>query len=252
MSLSRVFQAFFRPSGGPERENQSVASDSSSEGSGRKEKRKTQRQETGSQQKQPGVFTQDACALLEFSPLCQFKIESVSNTDLVVRLLSLHDHLETLDLTLALTHIYTHSQVSETDPTMTHFHATRPPSISVRDYVARVLQYSPCSKECFILAVCLVDRVMQLNPKFRLCQLNVHRVILLGVLTATKFYDDFYYNNTFYAKVGGVTTAELNALEIDFLFLLNFNLQITPAHFFRYSQFVLALSKSPPALTPRS
>lgn len=36
-----------------------------------------------------------------------------------------------------------------------------------------------------------------------------------------------YYNNAYYAKVGGVTTAEMNRLEMEFLFRLDFRLQVT-------------------------
>lgn len=37
-----------------------------------------------------------------------------------------------------------------------------------------------------------------------------------------------YYNNAFYAKVGGISTAEMNLLEVDFLFGLGFELNVTP------------------------
>jgi hypothetical protein len=33
-------------------------------------------------------------------------------------------------------------------------------------------------------------------------------------MAAAKFFDDSYYNNAFYAKVGGVPAWEINALEV--------------------------------------
>eukprot|EP01018_Ginkgo_biloba_P020088 Gb_39399 [translate_table: standard] len=36
-----------------------------------------------------------------------------------------------------------------------------------------------------------------------------------------------YYNNAYYAKVGGVTTLEMNTLELEFLFRLGFRMHIT-------------------------
>ena len=35
---------------------------------------------------------------------------------------------------------------------------------------------------------------------------NVHRLMITAVVIATKYYDDFYFKNTFYAKLGGITT----------------------------------------------
>lgn len=55
-----------------------------------------------------------------------------------------------------------------------------------------------------------------------------------------------YYNNAYYAKVGGISTAEMNFLELDFLFGLGFHLNVTPSTFQTYcyylhSQMVLQL-----------
>jgi len=55
-------------------------------------------------------------------------------------------------------------------------------------------------------------------------------------MLATKFFDDRYYNNEYYAKVGGITNAEVNLLERDFLQLINFRLYISPLLFFRYRE----------------
>lgn len=45
-------------------------------------------------------------------------------------------------------------------------------------------------------------------------------------MVAAKFIDDCFYNNAYYAKVGGVNESEINALELDFLFLINFSLDV--------------------------
>ena len=43
-----------------------------------------------------------------------------------------------------------------------------------------------------------------------------------------------YYNNAYYAKIGGISTREMNFLEVDFLFGLSFHLNVTPATFQAY------------------
>ena len=43
-----------------------------------------------------------------------------------------------------------------------------------------------------------------------------------------------YYDNAYYAQIGGITTQEMNKLELDFLFLVNFRLQVTVSVFESY------------------
>lgn len=57
-----------------------------------------------------------------------------------------------------------------------------------------------------------------------------------------------YYNNAYYAKVGGINTAEMNFLEVDFLFGLSFHLNVTPTTFHTYCCYLQRemLLESPP------
>ncbi|RYG53553.1 hypothetical protein EON66_08370, partial [archaeon] len=81
------------------------------------------------------------------------------------------------------------------------------------------------SPECFVLALVYIDRLIQRNSLL-LNSLNVHRIIITAVMLAAKFFDDQYYNNAYYAKVGGVPTSEVNSLELEFLFCINFTLHV--------------------------
>ena len=53
-------------------------------------------------------------------------------------------------------------------------------------------------------------------------------------MLAAKFFDDYFYNNAFYAKLGGVASAEMNSLELEFLQLLNFSLFVSPEVYVKY------------------
>lgn len=57
---------------------------------------------------------------------------------------------------------------------------------------------------------------------------------------AAKFFDDAYYNNAYYAKVGGVTVSELNSLEVEFLFRINFSLRVSPELYRKYHEELLS------------
>jgi hypothetical protein len=117
---------------------------------------------------------------------------------------------------------------------MTRFHAFKPPSITVQNYLNRVVKYVACSTECFIMALIYIDRIIQRNTYFIITSLNVHRLLITSVMLAMKFFEDSYYTNAYYAKVGGVSCSEMNALELDFLFLIDFSLNVSPDLFNRY------------------
>jgi len=53
-------------------------------------------------------------------------------------------------------------------------------------------------------------------------------------MISAKFFDDKYYNNAYYARVGGISTKEMNTMELEFLYLVNFKLHVTPEVFEQY------------------
>jgi len=116
---------------------------------------------------------------------------------------------------------------------VTKFHALKAPGISILQYLERIYKYASCSTECFILALIYIDRLIQ-KHNFVLTELNVHRVVITSILLAAKFFDDAYYNNAYYAKVGGVLVSEMNGLEVEFLFRINFSLHVKPDEFAKY------------------
>ena len=113
---------------------------------------------------------------------------------------------------------------------ITVFHAQKAPAVSVMDYSERIAKYSSCSYCCFVVGVIYMDRFIQqqrhMQKDFHVHSLNVHRILLASVMVAAKFLDDFYYSNEFWAKIGGVPNAELNTLELEFLFMTNFDLHV--------------------------
>jgi len=124
---------------------------------------------------------------------------------------------------------------------VTKFHALKAPGIGIHQYLERIHKYASCSNECFILALIYIDRLIQRN-NFLLTELNVHRVVITAILLGAKFFDDAYYNNAYYAKVGGVLVSEMNGLEVDFLFRINFSLHVTPELFQKYREELLSHS----------
>lgn len=133
---------------------------------------------------------------------------------------------------------------------ITVFHAQKAPAVSVIDYAERIAKYSSCSYCCFVVGVIYIDRFIQqqrqMKKDFHVHSLNVHRILLSSVMVAAKFLDDFYYSNEFWAKIGGVPNNELNTLELEFLFMTNFDLHVSRSVYDSYREELLAWEQGQP------
>ncbi|KAF8817894.1 cyclin2 related protein [Cardiosporidium cionae] len=159
-------------------------------------------------------------------------------------------------LATVLTHLVSLSPVDADASTVspgftgeiTRFHGIIPPSISVRDYLKRIAKYFRCSNECFVLSLVYIDRIVKLHDEFAVSILNIHRLLVTSVMLAAKFFDDLYYSNAFYARVGGIGTREMNLLEAHFLSLINYQLFVSPEEYDQYRQNVLEAVRAASAI----
>lgn len=141
----------------------------------------------------------------------------------------------------ALANVLTHlASLAGRPQRPTRFHAIRAPQLSIHDYLMRIATYFQCSHECFVLSLIYIDRIVKLHPQFTICNLNIHRLLVTSVMLAAKFFDDVYYSNAYYARVGGVRTQELNALEALFLKLIEWRLHVLPQEYEQYRNHVRA------------
>jgi hypothetical protein len=114
------------------------------------------------------------------------------------------------------------------------FFAPSAPEVSVVDYMARIMKFAPLSDELLIMSLIYLDRFMERNTDTLLSRLNIHRLMLTSVVLSAKFNSDFFYTNSYYAHVGGVTCLEMNALERTFLTKLNYHLTVQKEEFTVY------------------
>ena len=151
-------------------------------------------------------------------------------------------------LACVLTHLVSLKESpSNVGEPLTVFHAVRVPSVSIHDYLFRIARYFLCSPECFVIALVYIDRVMKKQPDFTVRKLNIHRLIVTSMMLAVKFFDDVYYSNAYYAKVGGVKGNEMNVLEVHFLRLIDWQLFVSPEEFDLYKTNVLVAVAGNPA-----
>ncbi|XP_062201070.1 cyclin-P4-1-like [Phragmites australis] len=136
------------------------------------------------------------------------------------------------------------------------FQGLTKPAISIGGYLERIFRFASCSPSCYVVAYIYLDRFLRRRrPTLAVDSFNVHRLLITSVLTAVKFVDDICYNNAYFARVGGISLAEMNYLEVDFLFGIAFDLNVTPAAFASYCavlQSEMAYLEPPaPAEAPR-
>lgn len=136
---------------------------------------------------------------------------------------------------------------------MTKFQCSYAPEVSILAYLERIKKYARCSNCCFAVALTYIDRVIETGA-IVLSSLNVHRLLITSIMLAAKFLDDLFYNNAFYAKLGGVSVTEINALEIEFLKLINFSLYVSPEVYSQYNdellRFATATKQAPSVTLP--
>ena len=121
----------------------------------------------------------------------------------------------------------------------TAFHAGKIPSISVRGYIDRMAKFMKCTEETFVLALIYIDRITTRNKKLVINVHCIHRLFLTATVVAAKFFEDMYYKNSYYCKVGGVSNKELNILEVEFLLCIDFQLYVSTEEYENYSHTLL-------------
>ncbi|KAF0892479.1 hypothetical protein E2562_016787 [Oryza meyeriana var. granulata] len=101
------------------------------------------------------------------------------------------------------------------------------PRIGVAQYLERVHRYAGLEPECYVVAYAYVDMATHRRPAAAVASRNVHRLLLACLLVASKVLDDFHHNNAFFARVGGVSNAEMNKLELELLAVLDFEVMLS-------------------------
>ena len=107
------------------------------------------------------------------------------------------------------------------------------------DYANRIFEYTNTSDSTYIIALIYIQRLLKYISDSFISETNAHKLMLVSCLIATKYIEDLPYNNTQWARVGGISLAELNTLELHTLESLRWRLfvsqqeleRITALHF---------------------
>ncbi|KAJ1757431.1 cyclin-like protein interacting with PHO85 [Coemansia sp. RSA 2523] len=123
-------------------------------------------------------------------------------------------------------------QAHERQTSLTLFHARSVPTIDLETYISRILKYCPCQNEVFLALIVymqqLIDRCGRRRAPFTVDAYSIHRLVITAVTIGSKWFSDVFFTNSRYAKVGGLSVAELNNLELQFLSIIDFDLNVRP------------------------
>ena len=116
------------------------------------------------------------------------------------------------------------------------------PNISIYDYLIRIQRYSIMEKNTLILSLIFIDRLCEYN-NIILTYNNVHRILFVSIVIAIKYNEDKFYDNKYYAQIGGISLNELNKLENLFLEMCQFKLYVSSDVFEKYSKYLNSFEK---------
>ncbi|OIW27548.1 cyclin-related 2, partial [Coniochaeta ligniaria NRRL 30616] len=111
---------------------------------------------------------------------------------------------------------------------LTRFHSRTAPGISVLDYLHRLAKHATLSPPLLLSMVYYIDRLCVSYPDFTINTLTVHRFLITAATVAAKGLSDSFWNNSTYARVGGVRVAELKLLELEFLYRVDWKIVPNP------------------------
>jgi len=114
----------------------------------------------------------------------------------------------------------------------TIFDLKRLPLISLYDYLYRIIKYTRINDNTLINALIYIDRIHK--NKFIITYYNIHKLIFIAIVLASKFVEDNCLNRKLYSRIGGITNKEFEILEIKFCLYINYRLYIKKDIFDKY------------------
>ncbi|CAG81307.1 cyclin-domain-containing protein [Yarrowia lipolytica] len=107
---------------------------------------------------------------------------------------------------------------------LTRFHSRSPPGISIKDYLIRIVRFCSLEKSILLTVIYYIDFLCRTFSTFNINSLTVHRFLITTCMVGSKGLCDSFRTNGHYARVGGISKAELNLLEVEFLVRVDYRI----------------------------
>lgn len=112
------------------------------------------------------------------------------------------------------------------------------------DYLQRLAKHATLTPPLLLSMVYYMDRLCSLYPQFTVTTLTIHRFLITAATVAAKGLSDSFWNNSTYARVGGIKVAELGLLELDFLYRVDWKIVPNPEVLVDYYRGLVDRSKT--------
>ena len=117
------------------------------------------------------------------------------------------------------------------------FTSYKKPSLSIKDYLFRIQNYTEAEDNTIIIALMYIDRLSDISSVL-LTPYNVHRILFVSILLAIKYNEDICFAFDFYAKIAGIPISDLKKMERDFVYLIKFKFYIDKDEFEIYKLYI--------------
>ena len=95
------------------------------------------------------------------------------------------------------------------------------PEISILNYLLRIIEYSNIEENTLIISLIYIYKI---SKKKQITYFNIHKILFTSILISIKFNEDEIYPFYYYSQIAGISQEELMHLELNFYFLIDFNL----------------------------
>jgi len=129
---------------------------------------------------------------------------------------------------------YKEKVLSQRDMSFTSY---KKPSLSIKDYLFRIQNYTEAEDNTIIIALMYIDRLSDISS-ILLTPFNVHRILFVSILLAIKYNEDICFGFDFYAKLAGMPISDLKKMERDFVYLIKFKFFIDKEEFENYKSYI--------------
>ena len=107
------------------------------------------------------------------------------------------------------------------------------PTISIYDYIYRIIKFTQINISTLIISYVQLNNYLKKTNNY-LCINNFYNLFITSCLINAKYYEDNYCPLSFFAKVGGITTEELELFEFEFCNKLNFSFYMSEDLYIKY------------------
>ena len=108
------------------------------------------------------------------------------------------------------------------------------PSFTIKYYM-KYFRLTRCHPSCYIGMMIFIERFLNNNSKgiSFINKWNAHRLVAIAFYIACKTIEDVRFNGRCFSKILGITMDELNKLEIEFLYDIEWNIFVSATDYIK-------------------